>query len=892
MKIISGKITHPLRITLQLVIISLIISLPTLTCKAQREAKTINDEWKFFRGDIAHASEKSFDDTNWSEISIPHTWNTDAYIDKNYYKGIGWYRRKLQLPQTWINKQIFLKFEAASKAARVYINGTLAGEHLGGYTAFTIDITPYCSFTSENTIAVCVDNSRTDIPPVSADFTFFGGIYRDAWIIALPKEHFDMSNRGSDGIFIQTPKVSEKEASLTVRGTIENDANQNRKLEIKHTIYSPDGNLLQTLEQSIEVKANGKADFSKATVIKTPQLWSPEQPSLYLVKTTLIDKQSKKVLDEISNNTGFRWFSFDQDKGFFLNGKSYKLHGICRHQDQKPIGVALSDEMHRRDMEMIKDMGANFIRISHYPQDNAILEQCDKLGILAWEEIPVIDYVPDTVQYGNVAETNLREMIRQHYNHPSIIMWGYMNEILLVTQRKYKQKEQLDGAVERIKALANRLEKALKEEDPGRKSVMALHASNMYNETGISDITDVIGWNIYSGWYGNDLSGFEKYLEDQHQRYPQHCIIVSEYGAGSDKRLHSLQPKRFDFSIEYQQQYAEHYLPVIEEKPYVCGGTYWNFIDFCSALRDESMPRINNKGLVYSDREPKDVFYYFKSFFRKDIPVLHISKDWINRAGIQSNNEPVVQPVKIYTNLPEVELFMDGKSIGRKKAENCTVLFDVPFTNGTHFLHVIGSSNNQTIEDGTNIKFTSIPETLTDKTLKNLELAINVGSNCFYTSDESNLNWVPDRAYVKGSWGYVDGEDKSKETNTQTQIQNTPDNPLYQTLRSNLNGYRFDVPSGTYEVELLFSDVFKTENKTPYQLSKTTTKATGANCFNIYINSNKVEDSFSPGETAGYFEAVKKRYVVNVGLEGSLEVKFEKINGNIFLNGIKLRKIN
>ena len=226
-------------------------------------------------------------------------------------------------------------------------------------------------------------------------------------------------------------------------------------------------------------------------------------------------------------------------------------------------------------------------------------------------------------------------------------------------------------------------------------------------------------------------------------------MIVSEYGAGSDKRLHSLVPHAFDFSIEYQQKYLEHYLPVLEETPYICGGTHWNFIDFSSALRDESMPRINNKGLVYADRTPKDVYYYYQSTWRKDIPVLHIaSRDWTRRTGVQQSDAPVLLPVKIYTNLPEVELFIDGKSLGKRSVENQTTTFEVPFNGKEPFLFAQGSYQGKTVQDGLKVHFTPIPANLNSAAnLKNLELAVNVGSQCFYTSDESQLTWLPDQPY-------------------------------------------------------------------------------------------------------------------------------------------------
>lgn len=866
-------------------ILSFSFSLPAW---AQRESKTINDSWKFLKGECTAAANRTFDDSSWTPVHLPHTWNTDAYIEKDYYRGIGWYRRQLSLPQAWKDKQVFLKLDAASKAATVFVNGKKIGEHSGGYTACTFDVTPYVSFDTPNILSIRVDNARQDIPPISGDFTFFGGIYRDVWLTAVPKQHFNLTNHGSEGIFISTPQVSEEKATVQIRGEVKNDAKEKVALELVHIIYHPDGSLVQTQRQSISIKGGDTFTFHNETSpILHPQLWTPETPNLYRVETILRNRKTKDILDRSNHYTGFRWFRFDGNEGFFLNGKPYKLRGICRHQDQKPIGVALTDEMHRRDFMLMKEMGANFIRISHYPQDDALLEMCDKLGMLAWEEIPIIDIVPDTPGYGDNCERNLREMIRQHYNHPSIITWGYMNEILLVTQRKYKTEEALKPVLERTLALANRMEQVLKEEDSTRVSTMAFHGSNSYNTTGLSKITDIVGWNLYQGWYGGELTGFEEFLAKQHRDYPAHPMIVSEYGAGSDQRLHSLNPHAFDFSIEYQQKYLEHYLPVLENTPYICGGTHWNFINFASALRDESMPRINNKGLVYADRTPKDVYYYYQATWRKDIPVLHIaSRDWRYRTAVQQGDAPALLPVKIYSNLPEVELFIDGKSLGKQETENCTTVFQVPFSSLKPFLLVQGTYQGNIVQDALEIRFTPIPAQLNVTNLENLELAVNVGSKCFFTSDESQLTWLPDQPYTKGSWGYIGG----KEQSTQTEIRNTADGPLFQTLRSELEGYRFDVPQGIYEVEFLFTDIFRENAGIAYQLGRDSEQKSQQNTFSIYANGQLLEESFSPCLQSGYFHALRKRYNITNDRD-NIDIRFLSTGGKCFLNGIKLRKI-
>lgn len=865
----------------------LLLASATTSAFAQRDTRSLNDGWRFRQGACTAARDSAFDDSRWTSIHLPHSWNADAYTEKAYYQGEGWYRRRLHLPDQWEGKRIILRLDGASKAVTLFVNGREVGEHAGGYTASAFDLTPYLSFHAPNVLALRVDNARQDIPPISGDFTFFGGIYRDVWLTAVPQQHFRLTDLGSESLFISTPRVSDEEGSVAIRGTVENGAAQQADLEVIFRLYDPDDRLLQTHKKKITLKGGESGDFRcETSLIPHPQLWTPETPRLYRVETLLVDRKTQAVLDRSERHTAFRWYHFDAGQGFSLNGRPYKLRGICRHQDQRPFGPALTDEMHRRDFLLMKEMGANFIRISHYPQDDALLEMCDRLGMLAWEEIPVIDIVPDTPGYADCCERNLREMIRQHYNHPSIILWGYMNEILLVTQRRYKGEAQ-QPVVARTLELARRLEQALKEEDPTRLSTMAFHGSDDYNRLGLSEITDVVGWNLYQGWYEGDLTGFERFLAGQHESQPGHPMIVSEYGAGSDRRLHSLRPQPFDFSTEYQQRYLEHYLPVLEQTPYVCGGTHWNFIDFCSALRDESMPRINNKGLVLNDRTPKDVYYYYQAMWRQEIPVLHIaSRDWTHRAGLQqADGTPVVLPVKVYSNLPEVELFIDGQSVGKQRTENCTALFQVPFSSKEPFLRACGDYQGRRVEDGLRLHFTPLPARTQEKGLGTTELAINVGSHCFFTSDDSRLTWLPDQPYTPGNWGYIGG----KEAGTQTEIHGTTDGPLFQTLRKELEGYRFDLPAGTYEVELLFADIDRKGASAVYLLGREGAEAEGQNHFSLSVNGQVLEADLLPAEN-GHFHALRRKYRITTE-KPYLDLRFQAESGTCFLNGIKIRQL-
>ena len=846
-------------------LLAIVVMFVVTSLQAQREMKTINDNWEF---------RKSIDES-WESVNLPHTFNIDAYQQRNYYQGKGFYRRTLVLPEIVAERRYYMKIDAASKAANIRVNGKEVGSHVGGYTACIVDITEYIR--KENLIEITVDNGRKDITPISADFTFWGGIYRDVWLISTPKQHFNMSNMGSDGIFISTPVVNEKRGVLKVKCEVTNDSHESSILEVRSAIYSPQGKLLQTIKQKQKLKSGETYIFENTSgAIERPDLWSPETPSLYLVKTTLVDPKSGKLLDEKNHKVGFRWFTFDGSKGFFLNGKSYKLRGLNRHQDQAPAGVALDDEAHRRDIFLMKELGCNFIRISHFPQDDAILEMCDELGLLAWEEIPIINIVPNTPGYDDNCEYNLREMIRQHYNHSSVITWGYMNEILL-TAPSIGKPEWL-ACKERTVNLAQRLEAVLKEEDPGRASVMAFNMTNLYNEIGLN-LVDVVGWNLYHGWYVDKLKDFNAWCEDQHRRYPDQPMIISEWGAGSDKRLHSTQGRAFDFSIEYQQTYIEHYLPFIENTEWISGCAYWNFIDFNVAARQESMPRVNNKGLAYNNRIWKDVAYYFKAMWRKDIPVIRIaSRDWEMRTG--EINKP--QSIKIYSNMPEVELFINGQSIGCQKIANCHTVFNVILPEGISVLMAQGIKNGKTVQDAMTIQFKSLPNIAEGD-----ELAINVGSNCYFTSDISNLTWLPDQPYTAGGWGYIGGKAHS----TTSEIYNTLDGPIYQTWREGNWSYKIDAPIGEYEIELLIADVTKPAAQLANLLNKNKEeKHSGETRFHISICGKQVETNFSPIDGGKHRTAFKRRYIIR-NEHDHIVISAGAVKGEPFLAGIKVRKL-
>lgn len=840
----------------------------TLTVSAQRAVRSLNDGWSF----------RYPDREEWTSVAIPHTYNSDAYQTKNYYKGVGEYLLNLKMPEIDRSRRYFLKFDAANKASELSVNGAPTMTHAGGYSSFCYDVT-HLVRKGENEIRILVDNSCKNVAPQSADFTFWGGLYRDVWLISTELQHFDLCDNASSGVYVSPMDVSREKASLKVNSRLVNDDREAADIKLLVSLRDASGNQVACETKNVRLSAAGTTVVeSFLPEIENPDLWTPETPTLYSLSVSLVDARSGRKLDKAEVPVGFRWFSFDGPEGFKLNGKPYKLRGINRHQDLAPLGVALDDETHRRDMRLLKDLGCNFVRLAHYQQDDAVLDECDRIGLIVWEEIPVVNMVPDEEGFGDNCEKNLVEMIRQHYNHPSVMMWGYMNEILL--RAPSGDSPEWPGAESRILSLAGRLERKLKEEDPSRASVMAFHGSDRYNKIGLA-ITDVQGWNLYQGWYGGDLSGFERFLEEQHTRYPERSLIVSEWGAGSDARLHSTKPVPFDFSIEYQQKYIEHYLPYMEKSDYISGGAYWNFIDFNVAERQESMPRVNNKGLFYNNRQPKDVAYYFKSMWRHDIPVVHIAVR--DRKTVVCGDDSMVC-IKVYSNCPTVELSVNGVPQGSRPTSNCHALFEVMLPQGVSTLSAHGKLGEKICGDVATITRERLPDIARGETL-----AINVGSDCDFTSSVNVQTWLADRRYEEGKWGYVNGKRRS----TTSEIFNTYDTPLYQTMLEGVTDYRIDAPAGRYEVELLVTDINKSGDNSPYLLgrgSDDTSKESNLVRMTVEICGKVVDRDFAPSESGGFQHGVRRKYIVD-NPDESISIRLTSISGMTLLSGLSVRKI-
>lgn len=869
--------------------------------QAQRVKYTINESWKFLREDDKAASSECFDDSLWEVVSIPHTWNNlDAGDDEvpGYYRGAGWYRRPVIIDKALSGKQIYLYFEGANQVATLYINGQEVGTHTGGYTAFSFDITPYVK-EGANMFAVRVDNAHNpDIPPLSADFTFFGGIYRDIYLIATAKSHISTTDRASSGVYITTPAVSKSEATVQIRTVVNNADAKPATLKIENVIKDPAGKEVSRMVSDLKLAPRQSQEVTQDQIkIANPQLWDTRTPNLYSVTTRVLDAKNKE-LDCVTNPLGLRWYSFDPAKGFFLNGQNIKLIGTSRHQDYYLKGNALQDEMHVRDVMLLKEMGGNFLRVSHYPQDPVVMQMCDKLGILTSVEIPVVNAITLSDAFGKNCVEMAREMVCQNFNSPSVVIWAYMNEVLLRPpydrENKAEEQQYFDGLLK----VATNIENELRRLDPARYTMLPCHASpDIYERSGIAALPKILSWNIYNGWYGGDFAGFDKMLDNLRQRFPAQSLIVAEYGADVDPRLHSFRPERFDYTAEYGNLYHEHYLPAIMTRDFVAGANIWNLNDFYSEARGNAVPHINSKGITGVDRAFKDTYWLYRARFNPS-PMVRIGNEtWKVRGGVAGADYTCVQPVKVYTNALDVELTLNGKSLGKRHAVQNIAEFDVPFVNGMNVLEAKAVTYAGQVSDVQRVDFRMVAARPKDEKLPFTEMNVMLGSRRYFEDRTAGMVWIPEQEYTAGGWGFVGGEAARLKSSygslpaTDIDILGTGDDPVFQTQRSGIQAFRADVPDGVYAVYLYWAELLsdKKREALAYNLGGDAIhEGASRRVFDVSINGTRVIEGLNLAEQFGAERAAIRKFMVEVRAGQGLRVDFGKVSGEPVLNAIRI----
>lgn len=872
----------------------------------QRIVNSINTDWKFHKGTVDNVENPS---VKWKQISLPHTWNAKDVLDDEpgYYQGAGIYKKTLFVDASWKNKDVYLNFEGAGQVAEVYINGKKVGSHIGSYDFFSFPVNQYIDFSRPNELVIRLTNEvNQDIPPLAADFTFYGGIYRDVYLVAADPVHFDMDNYASQGVFVTPTNVNTQSANLQVKGAFVNHGPEKKMVSVITKLFDAQGKYIDGQEMKFTALPNEKRSFElQIKNLKNPKLWSPENPYLYRTVLEIKDVASGKQLDVVDTNVGFRWFSFDGQKGFFLNGKPYKLVGASRHQDYPGKGPALTDAMHVKDVQLLKEMGGNFIRIAHYPQDPSILETCDRLGLLASVETPIVGRVTETKAFSDNCKMMQTEMIRQCYNHPAVIMWAYMNEVM-ISPRHDNNTPEREQYWKYLVSLAKSLDSLSRAEDSIRYTMIPFHADyNLYKRTGMTEIPQVIGWNLYQGWYSGNIGDFDKFLERHHREMPNRPMMVTEYGADADARLHSFNAQRFDKTMEYANYYHRYYLKSMLEKPYVAGAIIWNLVEFNAEGRAEATPHMNTKGVLTGDRIPKDPYYLYQAYLLKQ-PFLKIgSRAWTLRSGIADNDSDshCTQPVEIYSNMPNIKVVLNGKAVATAKTTDNYAVVNVPFTNGENLLEVVGADGNRTAQDATTIRFKLIPHTLTSSRLPFSDIHVSLGDERYFTDEQNGTVWLPEQPYKPGSWGYIGGDVFKLKNNdrlpygSDRNILRSDDDAIYQTQRVGLKQFKLDVPDGVYEVTFHFVELYTDKVVEPlvynYNLGKNTAENETAQSrkFNVSVNGIPVLEGLG---NDNYLQQLTP-YIVKTRLSvlggKGLTADFVPVKGNAILNAIEAKRL-
>lgn len=594
---------------------------------------------------------KTADDSAWQTVSLPHTWNNLDGQDGGADYDRGQYRYRIQLPAPTAGKRQFIQFEGANHVATVFCNGKELGSHEGGFSTFRFELTQALN-QSDNLLEVLVDNRENHVYPQQADFTFFGGLYRNVSLLEVEPNHFDLMRHGSTGVFFTPKAEGDLRTDAFVCGAQQGDL-------VRLTVLDQQNNIVleQTAAAAEHTVLEGK--------VENPHLWNGINDAYcYTARVELV--RGETLLDQVDTLIGFRGFSVDADKGFFLNGRSYPLHGVSRHQDRQDLGWAISEQEHAEDMALIREVGANTIRLAHYQHDQYFYDLCDRAGMVLWAEIPFISMFIE----GEAAKQNtisqMTELVMQNYNHPSIFFWGISNEISIGGESP----ELLENLKE-LNELTHKL-------NPTRLTTMA-QVSMLDMESEHNQITDVLSYNHYFGWYMGDVSENGPWLDEFHQKYPNRPLGVSEYGCEAILSWHSEAPEVQDYTEEYQAYYHEEMLKTFATRPYLWSTHVWNMFDFAADARDEGGCKgRNNKGLVTYDRKTrKDSFFAYKAFWTTT-PFVHVcGRRFMDRA-------PGQRDIKVYSNCPQVTLLVNGCEVATLKADKIFLFKDVILQNGVN----------------------------------------------------------------------------------------------------------------------------------------------------------------------------------------------------------------
>ncbi|KKB50045.1 hypothetical protein HMPREF1212_03205 [Parabacteroides sp. HGS0025] len=674
---------------LSLTLLFACLSLVTMRAEG-RSVESFNSGWSFKKApaekELAVNARKW--DSGWSEVEIPHTWNAkDMQVQAdNFYEGAAYYKKQYFFPTELKGKRVFLRFEGVGSCAEVFVNGMLATSHKGGYSAFACEISPLLKAGEENEIIVKADNkSRPDVIPINHNlFGVYGGIYRPVWLIVTEPYNISVTDCASPGVYVTQKNVSKKQADVNVKVKLDNGTLQPAPVTLQNTIYNQEGKQIATQSRSFELSAQGEQAYESSFTIKNPTLWQGrENPYLYKVVSRLI--KDGRVIDEMVQPLGLRKYEIVAGKGFYLNGEKYPMYGVTRHQDWWGLGSALKNENHDFDLATIMDVGATTVRFAHYQQSDYLYSRCDSLGLIIWAEIPFVNRVS-----GEEAENcrnQLREMIRQSFNHPSIYVWGLHNEVYQPHQY--------------TRELTQSLHDLAKTEDPDRYTVSVNGYGHM--EHPVNLVADIQGMNRYFGWYEKKIQDIKPWVENLEKEYPHQKLMLTEYGADANLNHQTeylgeaLNWTKEFYPEAFQTKTHEYQWSVIAAHPYIIASYLWNTFDFCAPLWVRGgVPARNMKGLVTFDRKvKKDSYFWYKANWSKD-PVLFLTqrRNW--------DREKKETSVTVYSNIGTPKVYLNGKELSGIREGYTPVHYiidHVTLENGKNIVKTVVVKDGKTYED-------------------------------------------------------------------------------------------------------------------------------------------------------------------------------------------------
>ncbi|SDZ42964.1 beta-galactosidase [Amycolatopsis xylanica] len=650
-----------------------------------RQQTTLDAGWRFVRSDVAGAETPGFNDSAWTATSVPHTWNAQDGQDggSNYYRGVGWYRKHFTPSAGLAGKKLWLQFDGVNSVSDVWVNGTKLGQHKGGFAGFRFDATAAVRLGQDNVLAVKVSNAaNADIAPLQADFTFYGGIYRDVSLLAVDPLSVRLGDYGGPGVYVRQRAVTAASADIDVTTKAWNNFAASKNVRLHTVVRDAAGTVVteNTTASRAVAAATGFEQVQRLT-IRNPHRWQgKEDPYLYKVSVEVLD--GTRVADVVTQPLGLRSSTVDPAAGFSLNGKHLALHGVNAHQDRLDQGWAVPPSQHVQDFDLMDEMGVNALRTAHYQQAQQVYDLADQRGYVVWAEIPLVDKVTDSAAFRANAQQQMYELIRQNFNHPSIAFWGIGNE------------QRTNDAV--TNDILDLLAKQVKAEDSGRFST---YATNQGDTDALSSHADVSGYNRYYGWYNKSATGPGAWADALHAKDPAREIGLSEYGAGASVIQHEENPappvttSRWH-PEEYQNILHENHWKQISTRPFLWGTFVWNMFDFGVDSRSEgdTLGR-NDKGLVTYDRSiRKDSFYWYKANWTNTPFVYLTSRRWTQRTAASTT-------VKVYGTADSVSLSLNGTPVSTKTSADHIFTWPITLKPGPNVLTVTGTRAGQTFTD-------------------------------------------------------------------------------------------------------------------------------------------------------------------------------------------------